>query len=119
MSIRIGDRSFAPPAWSVALTALALAAFLSLGYWQLGRAREKQALVDAFMDLSVRTVDADGLDFGGLARYQHVRLRGAYDPTRQILLDTSEMSIVERAPSWKTRLLGIISDPNPAYWGRP
>ena len=92
MSIRIGDRSFAPPAWSVALTALALAAFLSLGYWQLGRAREKQALVDAFMDLSVRTVDADGLDFGGLARYQHVRLRGAYDPTRQILLDNMPSS---------------------------
>jgi membrane-bound serine protease (ClpP class) len=34
---------------------------------------------------------------------------------RQILLDTSDISIVERAPSWKTRFLGIISDPNLAY----
>jgi len=92
MSIRIGNRSFVPPAWSVAVTALALGAFVSLGYWQLGRAREKQARVDAFMDLSRQTVDADGLDFGGLARYQHVRLRGAYDSTRQILLDNMPSS---------------------------
>ncbi len=34
---------------------------------------------------------------------------------RQMLLDTSDMSVVERAPNWKTRLLGIISDPNLAY----
>ncbi|RKT46010.1 NfeD family protein [Thiocapsa rosea] len=34
---------------------------------------------------------------------------------RQIRLDTSDMSVVERAPNWKTRLLGIISDPNLAY----
>jgi surfeit locus 1 family protein len=92
MSIRVGNRSFAPPAWSVAVTALALAAFVSLGYWQLGRAHEKQARVDAFMDLSRQTVDADGLDFSGLARYQHVRLRGAYDSTRQILLDNMPSS---------------------------
>jgi len=92
MSIRIGNRSFEPPAWSVAVTALALVAFVSLGYWQLGRAHEKQALVDAFMDLSVQTVDADGLDFDSLARYQHVRLHGAYDSTRQILLDNMPSS---------------------------
>ncbi|NCC28793.1 MAG: nodulation protein NfeD [Gammaproteobacteria bacterium] len=34
---------------------------------------------------------------------------------RQILLDTSDISVVERAPNLKTRLLGIISDPNLAY----
>ena len=87
MSLRIGKRSFAPPIWAVGLTALGLAAFVSLGYWQLGRAQEKQALLDAFMSGSEDTVDATGLGFDGLARYQRVRLRGAYDPTRQILLD--------------------------------
>ena len=92
MSIRIGNRWFEPTAWSVAATVLALAAFVSLGYWQLGRAHEKQARVDAFMDLSRQTVDAEGLDFAGLARYQHVRLRGAYDATRQILLDNMPSS---------------------------
>jgi surfeit locus 1 family protein len=33
------------------------------------------------------TVDASGLGFEELARYQHVRLRGSYDATRHILLD--------------------------------
>ncbi len=37
MSLRIGNRIFAPPAWAVLLAAVALAAFVSLGYWQLGR----------------------------------------------------------------------------------
>jgi len=87
MSLRIGNREFAPPAWGVALVALGLAVFVSLGYWQLGRAHEKQALFDAFMQGSQDTVDATGLGFDELARYQHVRLRGAYDATRQILLD--------------------------------
>ena len=87
MSLRIGNREFAPPAWGVALVALGLAVFLSLGCWQLGRAREKQALFDAFMQGSQDTVDATGLGFDDLARYQHVRLRGSYDATRQILLD--------------------------------
>jgi surfeit locus 1 family protein len=87
MSLRIGNREFAPPAWGVVLVALGLAVFVSLGYWQLGRAHEKQALFDAFMQGSQETVDATGLGFDELARYQHVRLRGAYDATRQILLD--------------------------------
>jgi surfeit locus 1 family protein len=87
MSLRIGNREFAPPAWGVALVTIGVAVFVSLGYWQLGRAHEKQALFDAFMQGSQDTVDATGLGFDELARYQHVRLRGAYDATRQILLD--------------------------------
>jgi len=87
MTLRIGHREFAPPAWGIVLAVLGLAAFVSLGYWQLGRAHEKQALLDAFMAGGQDTVDATGLGFDGLARYQHVRLRGAYDATRQILLD--------------------------------
>lgn len=87
MSLRIGKRSFAPPAWAVGLTALGLAIFVSLGYWQLGRAQEKQARFDAFMSGSEDIVDATGLGFDELARYQRVRLRGRYDATRQILID--------------------------------
>jgi membrane-bound serine protease (ClpP class) len=33
----------------------------------------------------------------------------------EIVLDTADIQVVERAPDWKTRLLGIISDPNLAY----
>lgn len=87
MTLRIGSRVFAPRAVGVVLAGLGLALFVSLGYWQLGRAREKQALFDSFMAGSQDTVDATGLGFDELARYQHVRLRGSYDATRQILLD--------------------------------
>jgi surfeit locus 1 family protein len=87
MSVRVGNRVFAPSAAGLGLCALGIAVFVSLGYWQLGRAREKQALFDAFMQGSQDTVDATGLGFDEFARYQHLRLRGAYDATRQILLD--------------------------------
>ena len=87
MRVRVGSRAFAPQPWAVLVTAAALAAFVSLGYWQLGRAREKQALIDGFIAGNQTSVDATGLGFDELARYQHVRLRGTYDPTRQILLD--------------------------------
>jgi surfeit locus 1 family protein len=99
MSLRVGNRLFAPPAWGVGLAALALAVFVALGYWQLGRAREKQALFDAFMAGSQDTVDATGLGFDELARYQHVRLRGSYDATRQILLDN--MPSVSGQPGYR------------------
>jgi surfeit locus 1 family protein len=56
-----------------------------LGHWQLGRARQKEALYEAFergggpaVDLPPAPVDA---------RYQHVRLKGRYVVDRQILLD--------------------------------
>ena len=87
MSASPAPRRFAPPAWAVLLTAVALAAFVSLGTWQLGRAREKRALVAEFAAGSRDTVEANGLDLGGLPRYQRVRLLGAYDPSRQVLLD--------------------------------
>jgi surfeit locus 1 family protein len=99
MSLRIGNRAFAPPAWGLGVAALGLAVFVSLGYWQLGRAREKQALFDAFMQGSRDTVDTTGLGFDELARYQHVRLRGAYDATRQILLDN--MPSVDGRPGYR------------------
>lgn len=87
MSVRIGNRVFAPRPWALLLTAAALAAFVSLGYWQLGRAREKQALIESFIAGNQTSVDAAGLGFDEIARYQHVRVRGSYDATRQVLLD--------------------------------
>jgi cytochrome oxidase assembly protein ShyY1 len=87
MSTAPDPRRFAPPAWAVLLTAVALAAFTSLGTWQLGRAREKRELIAEFAAGSRDTVEASGVDLGGLPRYQHVRLRGTYDPARQVLLD--------------------------------
>jgi len=59
---------------------------LSLGRWQLRRAEEKRALYAAFASGtdSSRMIDLQTLP---LPRYQHVEVSGAYDPTRQILLD--------------------------------
>jgi cytochrome oxidase assembly protein ShyY1 len=87
MSLHAGKRRFAPPAWAVVLTGLALAAFASLGTWQLGRAREKRALTEAFERGGQETADASGRGFAELTRYQRVRLRGSYDPSHQMLLD--------------------------------
>jgi surfeit locus 1 family protein len=92
MSLRVGQRVFAPPAWGLLLTGVALAAFVSLGTWQLGRAREKQALTDSFLAGSRDIVDATKRGLGDLPRYQQVRLRGSYDVDRQFLLDNMPSS---------------------------
>ena len=62
------------------------------GYVAAGRAREKQALIEAFdrgqqtsVDLGSGTVDA-------LRRYQHVTIRGHYDPSHQVLIDNMPSS---------------------------
>ncbi|HET9694426.1 MAG TPA: SURF1 family protein [Steroidobacteraceae bacterium] len=88
MRLRIANRVFAPRAWAVLVTAAALATFVSLGWWQIGRGREKQALVESFARGTQTSVDLVG-DVGvdELPRYQHVRATGHYDPSRQILID--------------------------------
>lgn len=87
MRLRIGHRLFAPTPAGVLATGIALATFVSLGYWQIGRAREKQARVEAFIAGNQSSVDATGMRFDVLARYQHVSLRGRYDAAHQVLLD--------------------------------
>jgi surfeit locus 1 family protein len=92
MSLRIGNRSFAPRAWAVVLTAALLAAFVSAGWWQVGRAREKQAMIDGFARGTETSVALQGVGVDELARYQHVSAQGRYDNSRQILLDNMPSS---------------------------
>lgn len=88
MSLRIAGRVFAPRPWAVLLTAAALGAFVSLGWWQIGRGREKQALVESFARGTQSSVElADDVAVDDLPRYQHVRAVGHYEPARQILID--------------------------------
>ena len=88
MRLRIAGRVFAPRAWAVLVTAGALAAFVSLGWWQIGRGREKQALVESFTRGTQSSVElVDDVTVDELPRFQHVRALGRYDATRQILLD--------------------------------
>jgi surfeit locus 1 family protein len=88
MRVRIGNRVFAPRAWATLLTAVALAAFVSLGWWQIGRAREKQALMDSFARGTQSSVELlSDISIDELPRFQHLRAEGRYEPAHQVLLD--------------------------------
>jgi surfeit locus 1 family protein len=93
MSLRIGNRVFAPRVFGVLLTAALLAAFVSLGWWQLGRASEKQAVIDSFArGTQSSVVLGDGPTVDEMPRFQHVTTEGRYDFARQILLDNMPSS---------------------------
>ncbi len=84
--MKFGSRTFAPRPFTTAVTLVVLAGLLFLGRWQLQRADEKHALYDAFDKgaVSSRAID---LQTPPLPRYQHVEVQGAYDESRQILID--------------------------------
>jgi len=80
--------SFRPPhPVAVLATALLVALCVWLGYWQLDRSRQRQALIDEFQRGDAVVVDVTSRSLEGLSRYQTVSARGAYAPQRQILLD--------------------------------
>lgn len=89
--IRVGGRIDLTPL-PVLATALLVAACVALGWWQLGRAREKQALIDGFRRGEETRVDVTSRPLDGLPRYQSVSAQGAYEPGRQILLDNMPSS---------------------------
>jgi surfeit locus 1 family protein len=64
-----------------------MSVFITLGSWQLGRGREKQAMVDSFERGATSSVVLADAPVDDLPRYQHVAASGHYDPARQILLD--------------------------------
>jgi surfeit locus 1 family protein len=92
--INIGNRTFAPRAFTTLLTIVLIAMLLSLGRWQLHRAVEKRALFDSFAAGSDATRAIDG-STSKVPRYQHVEAQGHYDDTRQVLIDN--MVNAERA----------------------
>lgn len=88
MSLRIANREFVPRLWAVLLTAALIGAFVALGWWQVGRAREKQAMIESFQRGTQSSVELKGdVTVDELPRYQHVRAEGHYEPARQILID--------------------------------
>lgn len=92
MSIRVGNRSFAPRPWAVVVTVVMLAAFVALAGWQVGRSREKQALIDAFNRGESTTAPLTVASVDELPRYQRVSATGRYEPGRQVLLDNMPSS---------------------------
>jgi surfeit locus 1 family protein len=84
--MKLGSRIFAPRLFTTALTVVLLIGLVALGRWQLQRAADKRALYDAFDKGADATRPLD-LHTAPLPRYQHVEARGAYDQSRQILID--------------------------------
>ncbi len=80
-------------------TALFVAACVALGYWQLGRARGKQALIDEFGRGDDTVVDVTSRSVDGLPRFQSVSAQGKYVPGQQILLDN--MTGAEGRPGYR------------------
>lgn len=83
----------------VLATALFVAACVALGNWQLGRAREKQALIDRYAGGDATIVEVTTRSLDSLARYQAVSARGSYEPRRQVLLDN--MPSVDGRPGYR------------------
>lgn len=86
---RLKNYAFAPSMTFTVCLTLLTPAFLSLGFWQLRRADEKQALIEQ----RERRAAAPCLNLTGAfppveeVRYRCVELVGAYDAERQFLLD--------------------------------
>lgn len=88
MSVRIANREFDPRLWAVLLTAALLATFVALGWWQVERARAKQAMIESFQRGAQSSFDLKGdVAVDELPRYQHVRVEGRYEPAHQVLID--------------------------------
>lgn len=87
MSTGQANRRFSPSIFATVLTILGIALFARLGFWQLQRAEEKQALLEQYAAgrQSIVELQADITDT--LPRYQQVRAHGRYDSAHQILLD--------------------------------
>lgn len=82
-----GGRTFRPSLLGIGLTLLGLALFVRLGFWQLDRADQKQALLDQYASGQQTQVEITSQNARTLPRYQRVKVSGRYDPAHQILLD--------------------------------
>ena len=90
--MRIGRHSFKHTlAGTLAVLAL-LPILIGLGVWQLRRAEEKRSLIEQFAGGGVTTqqLHADGIE--SLALLQNIVVSGAFDATRQVLLDNMPAS---------------------------
>ena len=84
----LGQRVFAPAAWSVLLTAAGILLFASLGIWQLERAAYKESLEIKFEQRLAEDYRRLGKDTDlDDIQYRKLRLEGRYDLDHQFLLD--------------------------------
>ncbi|MEL7448850.1 MAG: SURF1 family protein [Pseudomonadota bacterium] len=83
-------RVFRPAIVPTIATLVLAPALAGLGFWQLSRADDKQALIDSFEQGAVstpQTAELATLDASN-DRYRRVELSGTFDAERQVLLDS-------------------------------
>ena len=73
--------------FSVVLTLFGVALFARLGFWQLDRAEQKQALLEQYEAGQRTRISVTAANADSLSRYQRVSITGRYEPERQVLLD--------------------------------
>lgn len=73
--------------FGAALAVFGVAFFVWLGFWQLGRADEKQALLDQYAIAQKTQIEITPQNATSLPRYQRVTVSGRFDPAHQVLLD--------------------------------
>jgi surfeit locus 1 family protein len=89
MKLSLGGLQFAPPVWTLLLTALTMTLFFRLGVWQLHRADYKQELLQQYAARSAQApldwpaLHAKGADVLAWS----VRLAGGYDNSRTVFED--------------------------------
>jgi len=87
--MRFGSIEFSPSRWPSLITLVMFGILMSLGFWQLDRAEQKQDLLGEFSGGSEQApfrLDETMLSFDDL-QYQFATAVGAYDAKRQFLLD--------------------------------
>lgn len=87
MPLKIGNRLFDPSVFGTFATVLVMAGLVSLGFWQLRRADEKQVLLATLAEGQKSTALLTGANAGSLPRYQRVTVSGKYSSGQQLLLD--------------------------------
>jgi surfeit locus 1 family protein len=82
-------KGFRPPLWGTIGLVVGCTICCTAGFWQLGRAEEKQALFTAFEKSADDEILRDPVTDDDVDKYlyQRITLTGRYEPKRQILLD--------------------------------
>lgn len=87
--MKILGRQFAPAWWATGLTAAGVALTIALGFWQLNRANEKQALQSRIDEYARATPIAVGREALNPAEVllKRVEVRGRFEPRHVVFLD--------------------------------
>ncbi len=91
--MRLAGRQFRPSLIPTLVTLVLLPVMIALGFWQLDRADQKQAILDEYrqreqlppLDLAAAVVDPERI------RYRRARLVGEFDATRTVFVDNKVM----------------------------